>query len=99
MKLFSKKTAPGLSEELILRVWDLNGRIKQLEERFEAQLDELSKRYRRAEQSEARFERKKAPCDDDQPTSENGDATRGSTAVRAARRRRSRITEETHEPV
>jgi len=54
-----------LSEDLVERVWDCNSRIKQLEDRFDAQLDELSKRYRRAEQSEARFELKKQePCSD-----------------------------------
>jgi len=67
MGLFSRKRASTLTEELTQRVWDGNARIKQLEDRLDASLDELAKRYRRAEQSEARFERKKADkedCDD-----------------------------------
>jgi len=55
--------APGLTEELTQAVWDVKGRLKQLETNMEAHLDELSKRYRRAEQSEKRFEDKKASGD------------------------------------
>jgi len=62
------KTAPSLSEELVQRVWDLSGHLKQLEGNLEERLDELAKRYRRAEQSEKRLEDKRAssPCDDEE---------------------------------
>jgi len=61
-----RKTTPSLSEELVQRVWDLSGHLKQLEGNLEERLDELAKRYRRAEQSEKRLDDKKAssPCDD-----------------------------------
>lgn len=62
----STQQRPTLLEEHVQKLWDQSSRLKQLEDRFEERLDELSKRYRRAEQSEARFERKKADpeCDD-----------------------------------
>lgn len=83
MRFFKSKDPPGLTEDLIQRVWDLGGRIKQLEDRFDGQLDELSKRYRRAEQSEARLERKKDGDCEDCPEEEVG----GSLAQRALRAR------------
>lgn len=66
MWLLKTKPAPVLTEELIQRVWDCSSRLKQLEDRLDAKLDDLSVRYRRAEQSQARLERKQAasPCDD-----------------------------------
>jgi len=78
MALFKKKKPPALTEDLVQRQWDLQGRLKQLEDRFDASLDELEKRYRRAEQSEIRLERKKTstPCDD-------AEAEAGSRAERA----------------
>jgi len=62
----NREQRPTLLEEHVQKLWDQTSRLKQLEDRFEERLDELSKRYRRAEQSEARFERKKEPeeCDD-----------------------------------
>lgn len=67
MWFVEKNTGPKLSEELVERIWDLNGRLKQLEATLDERLDELAKRYRRAEQSENRLEAKRAasPCDDD----------------------------------
>jgi len=65
---FSKKnTAPLLTEELVQRIWDLNGRLKHLESTLDERLEDLSKRYRRAEQSEKRLDDKKAstPCDEE----------------------------------
>jgi len=65
---FSKKnTAPALTEELLERIWDVNGRLKQLERNLDDRLEELSRRYRRAEQSEKRLDDKKAstPCEDE----------------------------------
>jgi len=61
------KSAPQLTEELVQRVWDVQGHLKQLEATLEERLDELAKRYRRAEQSEKRLDDKKAssPCDDE----------------------------------
>ena len=34
------------------RLWDMKARLTALEDRFDAALDELAKRYRRAEQAE-----------------------------------------------
>lgn len=34
------------------RLWDMQARLTALEDRYDAALDELAKRYRRAEQSE-----------------------------------------------
>jgi len=63
MGFFRIKDPPGLTQDLVQRVWDLTGRIEQLEDRLEAKLDDLAKRYRRAEQSESRLEKKKGePC-------------------------------------
>ena len=61
-----KKPSP-LTEDLVQRVWDCSSRLKQLEDRFDAQLDELSVRYRRAEQSRQRLEEKRtrSPCEDE----------------------------------
>lgn len=58
MAFWSTKQPPALTEDLIEQVWSVTGRIKLLEDRFEERLDELAKRYRRAEQSEQRFEAK-----------------------------------------
>jgi len=82
---FSKKnTAPSLTEDLVQRVWDVQGRLKQLEQGMDERLEELSKRYRRAEQSEKRLEDKKAssPCDDE----ENGRRVHPYIAARRKRR-------------
>jgi len=43
----------------VQRVWDCSSRLKQLEDRFDAQLTELSVRYRRAEQSMKRLDDKR----------------------------------------
>ena len=86
MGLRRTKEPKGLTEELIHRTWDLDGRIKQLEDRFEAQLDELSKRYRRAEQSEARFDRKAVDRDCDDGSGDSGDDV-GDLAIQALKRR------------
>jgi len=60
------KPAPGLTEELVQRVWDLSGNLKQLEAVLNERLSELAARYRRAEQSEKRLDEKRTskPCDD-----------------------------------
>lgn len=67
---FLKKPTSSLSEELLERVWDLSGRLKQLETSVDERLLELAARYRRAEQSEKRLDSKKAssPCDDEVPS-------------------------------
>jgi len=66
-----KNTAPVLTQELVERTWDLSGRLKQLESTLNERLDELSKRYRRAEQSEKRLDDKNAKggggCEDETP--------------------------------
>jgi len=64
---FSKRNAaPKLTEELVQRIWDVNGRLKQLEGALNERLEELAKRYRRAEQSEKRLDEKTSagPCAD-----------------------------------
>jgi len=65
---FKRNTAPLLTEELVQRTWDLQGRLKHLESTLEERLEDLSKRYRRAEQSEKRLDDKKAstPCEDEE---------------------------------
>jgi len=56
------KAAETLLEEHVKRLWDMKARLKALEDRFESSLDELAKRYRRAEQAERkRAERAKDP--------------------------------------
>jgi len=72
MAFWHSKRPEGLTKELIERVWDLGGRLEQLEDRLDAKLDDLSKRYRRAEQSEIRLEKKKASgdCADEEPSSD-----------------------------
>ena len=84
MSIFKTKTAPKLTEELIQRMWDLQGRLKLLESTLEERLDELSRRYRRAEQSEKRLDDKKAstPCDD----AEQGRKVHPALRARQARR-------------
>jgi len=64
---FLKKESSSLSEELLERIWDVSGRLKQLESRLDERLDELAARYRRAEQSEKRLDDKRsvAPCDEE----------------------------------
>jgi len=78
------KPAPGLTEELVQRVWDVQGHLKLLESTLEERLTELSARYRRAEQSEKRLDDKKAstPCDD----AEDGRRVHPALAARKARR-------------
>jgi len=78
------KPASALTQELVEAVWDVKGHLKQLESRFEAELDELSKRYRRAEQSEKRLTDKQAstPCEDAEASG------RVHPALRARQRRR-----------
>jgi len=66
MWFFKSKETPGLTEELVQRVWDIQGHLKQLDTTLDERLTELAARYRRAEQSEKRLDDKKAstPCDD-----------------------------------
>jgi len=80
------KPTPGLTEELVQRVWDLSGNLKQLEAVLDERLTELSSRYRRAEQSEKRLAEKRAstPCDDE------GDSTGVRLGLRARQAQRAR---------
>jgi len=68
MWLFKRKETPGLTEELVQRVWDIQGHLKQLDTTLDERLTELAARYRRAEQSEKRLDDKKAstPCEDEE---------------------------------
>jgi len=89
--IFKRKAASKLTEELVERVWSVQAQIKQLESRFGAELDELAKRYRRAEQSEARLLRKRADddckdCEEDQERLDGLTATQ--KALASLRKRR-----------
>jgi len=78
------KPAPGLTEELVQRVWDISGNLKQVESVLEERLQELAARYRRAEQSEKRLDAKRASndCED----CGEGKATRPGLRARQAAR-------------
>lgn len=87
MSFFGTKPPQTLDQDFIKRYWDLEGRIIQLEERIGAQLDELSKRYRRAEQSERRLEEKReaaVPCDEESEGDQH-------PAILALKRRQTRV--------
>jgi len=94
MWLFKRKETPALTEELVQRVWDIQGHLKQLDTTLDERLTELAARYRRAEQSEKRLDDKKAstPCDD----AEKARGGRGYLGARKARadRLNSRIKEQ-----
>jgi len=92
---FKTKPASSLTQDLIERVWDVQGRLKQLEGILDERLEELSKRYRRAEQSEKRLDDKKAstPCEGD----ENGGKVH--PALKGRRNRRERLTNRVKEAV
>jgi hypothetical protein len=83
MKFFHSKPPPSLLEEHVLRLAALDGRLQALEDRLEERLEELSRRYRRAEQSEKRLEdvRDVSPCAEPLPSDDH-------PAVRALRIRR-----------
>lgn len=87
MGFFARKTTPSLSEDLVQRVWDVNGRLKQLEDRLDGALDELSKRYRRAEQSEKRLTDKQARPPTGDETAHSSDAGPNAAAFQALRDR------------
>lgn len=69
MAWFKRKEASILSEEIIERIWDVTARLKALESHFDASLEELARRYRRAEQSQRKLDAKK-DCEDceDEPS-------------------------------
>jgi len=58
---------PTLDQDFIQRYWDLHSHVSALEAQLDERLDELERRYKRAEQSEYRLEEKRAktPCPDD----------------------------------
>lgn len=87
--------APTLSEELIERIWDQNSRLKQLEGVLDERLEELSRRYRRAEQSEKRLDDKKASGD----CADCPDERRVPKALLARRKRRERLNNRIKEKV
>jgi len=65
--------APTLDQDFVTRYWDLSGKVDSLEARVEDRLDEIERRYKRAEQAERRLDAKRAeesPCADNPP--ENG---------------------------
>jgi len=66
---FSTPEPPNtIGQDFITRYWDLVGRVDSLEAHLDDRLDELERRYKRAEQSERRLDEKRAktPCDEDQ---------------------------------
>jgi len=76
MWFFRRKQPETARIELIEQVVELGARLKVLERTQEEALDEVSRRYRRAEQSELRLEKKKAAvnlegdcieCEDEHP--------------------------------
>lgn len=89
------KPAPPLTQELVEAVWDVKGHLKQLESNLEERLEELAKRYRRAEQSEKRLDDKTAssPCEDQEAT------RRVHPALAARLKRRERLNSQTKETV
>lgn len=71
MGWFSTPEPPStLDQDFIQRYWDLVGRTDSLEAHLDDRLDELERRYKRAEQSERRLDEKRAketPCPDATP--------------------------------
>lgn len=62
---------PTLDQDFITRYWDLEGRVTALDAQVTERLDEVERRYKRAEQSERRLDEKRAesPCpEDEQPS-------------------------------
>jgi len=69
---FSTQPQPNtLDQDFIARYWDLQSHVNALEAQLDERLDELERRYKRAEQSERRLDEKrvKSPCDEDLPPS------------------------------
>jgi len=65
---FSTSVPPStLDQDFIKRYWDLSSRVDSLDAQLDERLDELERRYKRAEQSERRLDEKrdKPPCPDD----------------------------------
>lgn len=57
-----------LDQDFIQRYWDLRAEVGALDARLDERLDELERRYKRAEQSERRLDQKRleeAPCPDE----------------------------------
>jgi len=69
---FSTKLPPStLDQDFIQRYWDLSARVDALSAQLDERLDELERRYKRAEQSERRLDSKRAEedwPDDEQPS-------------------------------
>jgi len=57
-----------LDQDFITRYWDLSSRVDALTAQLDERLDELERRYKRAEQSERRLDAKRAdtPCPEDE---------------------------------
>jgi len=62
-----------LDQDFITRYWDLVGRVDKMEAHLDDILEEVQRRYKRAEQSERRLDekRERSPCDDEQEVPEN----------------------------
>ena len=62
---FSTPEQPStLDQDFISRYWDLQSHVTALEAQMDERLDELERRYKRAEQSERRLDEKRqdTPC-------------------------------------
>ncbi len=68
---FSTRAQPStLDQDFIARYWDLHSHVSALEAQLDERLDELERRYKRAEQSERRLDEKRSeesPCPDATP--------------------------------
>lgn len=60
---FTSKRPQTLSEEFVTRYWDLEARVSGLETKLEERLEELQRRYQRAEQAERRLDAKRIDPD------------------------------------
>lgn len=66
---FSASPQPStLDQDFITRYWDLVGRVDKMETHLDDIMDEIERRYKRAEQSERRLDAKRAnsPCPEDE---------------------------------
>jgi len=61
MRWFSTSPQPStLDQDFITRYWDLVGRVDKMETHLDDIMDEIERRYKRAEQSERRLDEKRA---------------------------------------
>lgn len=81
---FTRHKPPTIDQDFITRYWDLAGKVDKLESVLDERLDEVERRYKRAEQAERRLEGKRVEAD--KPCQE--DTSGQHPALRALRARR-----------